>query len=208
MTMTDTVALIREAKTCSYVMVIHTPRLCGEPGFKSRLEARDESYIRCREIVDSADPSNQAEDPLKEFDSPRNKMPPRNPLLSVPAKSKPAEPKADSGKGKVQGYQERLRKSLEAVLGKQGDGELPQVVVEEIHLGEDGDEDVVFQIDLDDMLFGDDHDETGGAVPHQSILEALKAAGYDVKGEKVSETKDKKKRKPQEEAPLPERDEL
>lgn len=203
MTMTDTVAFIREAKTCSYVMVIHTPRLCGEPGFKSPLESRDESYIRCREIVDSIDPSIQVEDPLKEFDRPRNKMPPRNPLLSVP---KPAEPKADSGK--EGSYQDRLRKTLEAILSKRGDGEFPQVIVEEIHLGGDGDNDVVFQFDVDDASFGDDVGGAEGGAEHTSILETLKAAGYDVKGEKASETKEKKKRKLHDDVPQPGRDEL
>ncbi|KLO12613.1 hypothetical protein SCHPADRAFT_853699 [Schizopora paradoxa] len=55
MTMTDTILFVKETKTCHYVMVIHTPRLCGEPGFKTRLEQREEAFIRCREIVDSPD---------------------------------------------------------------------------------------------------------------------------------------------------------
>lgn len=50
--MADSIVLVREAKTCSYVLVVQTPRLCGEPGFRSRLETRDESLIRCRQIVD------------------------------------------------------------------------------------------------------------------------------------------------------------
>lgn len=52
MTMTDSILLVREAKTCSYVLVVQTPRLCGEPGFRSRLETRDESLVRCRQIID------------------------------------------------------------------------------------------------------------------------------------------------------------
>ena len=130
-------------------------------------------------------------------------MPPRNPLLSVP---KPTEPKADSGK--EESNQDKLRKVLEAVLSKRGDGEFPQVIVEEIHLGGDGDNDVFFQFDVGDALFGGDLDGAGGGVARTPILEALKAAGYDVKGEKVSETQNKKKRKPHEDAPQPERDEL
>jgi len=55
MTMTDTIVFVKETKTCHYVMVIHTPRLCGEPGFKTRLEQREEAFIRCREVVDSPD---------------------------------------------------------------------------------------------------------------------------------------------------------
>lgn len=50
--MTDSILLVREAKTCSYVLVVQTPRLCGEPGFRSRLETRDESLVRCRQIID------------------------------------------------------------------------------------------------------------------------------------------------------------
>lgn len=53
MTMTDSILLVREAKTCSYVLVVQTPRLCGEPGFRSHLETRDESLVRCRQIIDS-----------------------------------------------------------------------------------------------------------------------------------------------------------
>jgi len=53
MTMTDSILLVREAKTCSYVLVVQTPRLCGEPGFRSRLETRNESLVRCRQIIDS-----------------------------------------------------------------------------------------------------------------------------------------------------------
>jgi protein OS-9 len=32
-------------------MVIHTPRLCGVPGFRTRLEQREEAPIRCREVL-------------------------------------------------------------------------------------------------------------------------------------------------------------
>lgn len=57
MTMTDSILLVREAKTCSYVLVVQTPRLCGEPGFRSRQETREESLVRCRQIIDP--PSDQ-----------------------------------------------------------------------------------------------------------------------------------------------------
>ena len=55
--MTDSILLVRESKTCSYVLVVQTPRLCGEPGFRSRQEAREESLVRCRQIIDT--PSDQ-----------------------------------------------------------------------------------------------------------------------------------------------------
>ena len=58
--MTDTILFIKETQTCHYVMVIHTPRLCGEPGFKTRLEQRDEAFIRCREVVDDESAADRA----------------------------------------------------------------------------------------------------------------------------------------------------
>ena len=63
--MADSVLLVREAKTCSYVLVVQTPRLCGEPGFRSRRDAREESLVRCRHIIDS---------PI--IDSPSDQVPP------------------------------------------------------------------------------------------------------------------------------------
>ncbi|KAL5529227.1 hypothetical protein ACEPAG_5211 [Sanghuangporus baumii] len=54
-TMTDTILFVKETSTCHYIMVINTPRLCGEPGFKTRLEQREEAFIRCREILGSAE---------------------------------------------------------------------------------------------------------------------------------------------------------
>ena len=53
--MTDSIFFVKETSTCHYVMVIHTPRLCGEPGFKTRLQQREEAPIRCREILSPED---------------------------------------------------------------------------------------------------------------------------------------------------------
>ncbi|KAG1756545.1 uncharacterized protein EDB91DRAFT_1093253 [Suillus paluster] len=61
MTMTDSILLVREAKTCSYVLIVQTPRLCGEPGFKSRMELPEQTFIRCRQIINpSLDSTPQA----------------------------------------------------------------------------------------------------------------------------------------------------
>src|ERR1700692_3120356 len=124
MTTTDSIILVREAKTCSYVLVVHTPRLCGEPGFKSRLESRDESYIQCCEIVESIEPSTNPESPLTGTDRPLNKMSQRQPLLTVPSRppTNPPAGDASSGNGK-QDSNDRLRKMLEAVLSNKDNGE-------------------------------------------------------------------------------------
>jgi protein OS-9 len=205
MATTDTIILVREAKTCSDVLVVHTPRLCGEPGFKSRLESRDESYIRCREIVESIDPSINAENPLAGADRPSNKMSPRQPLLTVPSRSPTNPPASDAGSSTGQDYNERLRKMLEAVLGNKVDGEF---IVEQISIDQ---EDLVFQLDLNDLAADEQIDEhTGRTGTQPSLLEALRAAGIVVKGEKADDKnkEDKKGQKKADGGHLQERDEL
>jgi len=53
MTVTDTILFIKETATCHYVLVIQTPRLCGDPAFRSRRDSQEQSTIRCREIIQS-----------------------------------------------------------------------------------------------------------------------------------------------------------
>ena len=53
MTVTDTILFIKETTTCHYVLVIQTPRLCGDPAFRSRRDSQEQSTIRCREIIQS-----------------------------------------------------------------------------------------------------------------------------------------------------------
>src|SRR5258708_36019860 len=76
MTITDSVMFVKETKTCNYILVINTPRLCGEPGFKSRIDQRDAALIRCRQVVDAATLAN-ADSSLQEADHPfRQRRPP------------------------------------------------------------------------------------------------------------------------------------
>lgn len=53
MTTTDSIFFIKETKTCQYTLVIHTPRLCGEPGFRSPREDVQDTPLRCRKVVDT-----------------------------------------------------------------------------------------------------------------------------------------------------------
>lgn len=55
MTVTDTILFIKETTTCHYVLVIQTPRLCGDPAFRSRRDSQEQSTIRCREIIQSVE---------------------------------------------------------------------------------------------------------------------------------------------------------
>ncbi|KAM6500600.1 hypothetical protein JOM56_003614 [Amanita muscaria] len=105
MTMADSIIFVKEAKTCSYVLVIHTPRLCGEPGFRSRLESSDETQISCREVVGQANaPLPVTDHPLKST-RPKAVSPPRMDVPSV----------GEEAKNKV--YEELIRKTIEALFG-------------------------------------------------------------------------------------------
>ena len=55
MTVTDTILFIKETTTCHYILVIQTPRLCSDPAFRSRRDSQEQSTIRCREIIQSAE---------------------------------------------------------------------------------------------------------------------------------------------------------
>ncbi|KAI0302092.1 hypothetical protein BC826DRAFT_904473 [Russula brevipes] len=148
MTMTDSIMFVKETKTCHYNLVINTPRLCGEPGFKSRIDQRDEALIRCRQIVDAATLAN-ADSSLPESDHPfRQRRPPSANAPPLDAAETPSagaaseaaaadagdgddgasSPKAtdpDSASASENGAgpsdrSELLRRALEAILQKTG----------------------------------------------------------------------------------------
>lgn len=86
MTMTDTIMFVKETQTCEYVLVIHTPRLCGEPGFKSQLDQAPEAEIQCREVLNddgsdsSSSSSEEQEQEQDKFKHPFRRIP-RPPTL-------------------------------------------------------------------------------------------------------------------------------
>ncbi|RDB21300.1 Protein OS-9 [Hypsizygus marmoreus] len=172
MTMTDTILFVKEAKTCSYVLVIHTPRLCGEPGFKSRHDKGEENLIRCREIVDTKPPAGGAgpHSNLPDLDHPL-KAPRRKPVLPAPVK----DAKGVETKDTV--HNDLLRKTIEAILSGK-DVKHSKVVLGEVAGDKDG---VVFEI------VEEEADMTEGQVDAMDQLtDALRAAGYNVRAEKVS----------------------
>lgn len=200
MTMTDTILFVKETQTCHYVMHIATPRLCGEPGFKSRLDAREETFIRCREILDQ-DAYEAADRTLPPADHPfrmpkRSKQPVIAPAPHQPPPAVGGYKKAEDPKIKKQ--HDLIRKALQKLLGGSG-GEMKagEVYVEPIG---DGDEEVIIEFveaDYDDDAedtTSDEKDGSGaasgngkgkkGKAAAPSIEEVLRAAGYTVKGEK------------------------
>lgn len=182
MTMTDTILFVKEAKTCSYVLVVHTPRLCAAPGFKSRLDAREEARIRCREIVPHAVQGGQGE--LPESDHPVRL--PKKAVLpgkegGLPGKEAvpPAKEAAAEGKeGKEEGKEETkkikgtgadaLRRALSALMGR----EEGAVVVEL-----DPSEFAEFELEEEEFVIG-----TEGFISPE-LAAALGKAGLAVRGE-------------------------
>jgi protein OS-9 len=55
MTTTDSIYLIKETSICNYVMIIHSPHLCGLPGFKADHSDVEIAKVRCREVISDAD---------------------------------------------------------------------------------------------------------------------------------------------------------
>ncbi|KAF5315877.1 hypothetical protein D9611_004616 [Ephemerocybe angulata] len=198
MVMTDHILFVKEAKTCSYVVVIHTPRLCGEPGFKSRRDLGEETLIRCREVVEvlpDKPPVRRnfiSDQPFKT--TRRNTvLPPPQPKEKAASASSSDDPKA-----KEELYNELLKNALEAfLLGNTreagGEDSTSKTLKEAI---EDGEVIVEFV------------DDIGGQPPEQSrkIVEALRAAGYDVRSESVKARKSGKKSDDKDAAALKEKE--
>ena len=190
MQMTDHILFVKETKTCSYVLVVHTPRLCGEPGFKSRHDVGGEAEIRCRAIVNN-NPSSPLD--LPTADHPVD-YPLRKTYLPAPPKSEKGSESGDQSSNRDKAFNELLRKTLEALVGPDG-------------LAAEGEGD--FFLDV-----ADDANDVDG----DRLVEALRAAGFNVEAEVVKvrpdkdgkrddRKQDKKKKEPGSRAD-PRRDEL
>ncbi|KAI0256759.1 hypothetical protein BJV78DRAFT_1150698 [Lactifluus subvellereus] len=208
MTMTDNIMFVKETKTCNYILVINTPRLCGEPGFKSRVDQRDEALIRCRQVVDATTLAN-ADSTLPESDHPflqrrasANKPPP--PLDAAEATSgagasqeTDSDADADDGSHKVAdnagalGHSDLLRRALEAILQRAGNppgegaGAAPRVVVEDVGGGEMMIE-FISEVAVNDEGDLEQRVEDLSRLMDPDMFEAaLREAGFDVRDEEV-----------------------
>ncbi|KIY62956.1 hypothetical protein CYLTODRAFT_426514 [Cylindrobasidium torrendii FP15055 ss-10] len=90
MTTSDNILFIKESKTCSYVLVINTPRLCSEPGFKTKRDATEQAYIQCRPVVDDVDAAKATVQDPSYYDFPSK--------FTRPQVHLPAPPKAKAVK--------------------------------------------------------------------------------------------------------------
>jgi len=212
MTMTDSVMFVKETKTCHYILVINTPRLCGEPGFKSRIDQRDAALIRCRQVVDASTLAN-ADSSLPEADLPFSQRrppvanhPPLDPAEALSgagvetdggdASQTATGPDAKDNAGAYD-HNDLLRRALEAILKKTGNpqgndagagaGTTPRVVVEDIGDGEMVIE-FISEIEMNDEGGGDAQrraDDISKVMDSKVFEDALRAAGFDVRDEEV-----------------------
>ncbi|KAK0503162.1 hypothetical protein EDD18DRAFT_621385 [Armillaria luteobubalina] len=162
MTMSDTILFVKESKTCSYVLVINTPRLCGEPGFKSRRDVTEQGIIRCREIVREMPKPLPAIDAALDFP---------HKLMRVKAELPPAPVKKAKGGG--ESYDELLRKAVDVLLGS--GGKLGELESGKVVVSDDGEVVVEIIEDLDDL----DGVQGDGALADR-LIDALRAAGIEV----------------------------
>jgi len=190
MATTDTIAFVKESRTCAYVLVIHTPRLCGEPGFMSK-DVGEQASIACREVVPGipADHSDAAF--LRDTDHPL-KMPRRKLVLPAPPTLAPGTTAKDAGgaSGKVS---DMIRKALDTI--KWGSPELG-----ELEMLDDGEGNVVIQFVEEIPLEDYDFDPVVAAAEDDAradrIVDILREAGVDIKKTgKVANEKDTKNKK-------------
>ena len=202
MTMTDSIMFVKETKTCHYILVINTPRLCSEPGFKSRVDQHEEASIRCRQVVDAAALAN-ADNSLPESDHPYRQR--RAPASSNTPPPLDAAEKED-GLGRddddsathepdTLDRNDLLRRALEAIFQnaagnpEAGDGAAgaaePRVVVEDVGDGEMVIE-FISEVQLDDGVdLERSVDDLSRLMDSNMFEDALRAAGFDVRDEGV-----------------------
>ncbi|KAF8447586.1 hypothetical protein L210DRAFT_958266 [Boletus edulis BED1] len=202
MTMSDSILLIREAKTCSYVLVVQTPRLCGEPGFRSHLETRDETLIRCRQIINPtsgqvpASESTQLEQRqtgeqinLNEFDHPLHLLN-RKSRFTIPTPP-PLQSSLESGSGDIDNsqWEDIWKRAVEALM-KSPDlqalgGNNPQVFFDR---GENGE--IVIEILEEIPMEGSGDGAVQGDVTaeeYAQLRDALRNAVFDMRRDRETE---------------------
>ncbi|KAG1877890.1 hypothetical protein DFJ58DRAFT_740492 [Suillus subalutaceus] len=219
MTMADSILLVREAKTCSYVLIVQTPRLCGEPGFKSRMELPEQTFIRCRQIINPSLDSTPQTTHLEQRKPDGHRIPQDSDLpsyLNRETRFAVPSPAAKSSLGPSGGQSEDLldgilKRTLEALVPELQSlsGETSQVILGRGQNGEIVIE-ILEEIPLDDLGESDLQERNTDDYAH--ITEIIRKAGYqlnELKDEKEQEDDEVRDGQREESEKFPERkDEL
>jgi protein OS-9 len=179
MTHSDSIYLVKELATCSYVLVIHSPHLCELPGFKPETAVGQVESVKCRPVVgdDEAVPvmesSKASRYPLgMKVQRPSLPAPPSPPIRKVTRKpsrdqkqAQPAPVKIPENE-KLEALEDKLIRS-EAALER---------LIELLHLGPGAAGEVELTSLLEDTVGGElVSDEERDEVAEGSKLELLRS---------------------------------
>lgn len=176
--------------------MIHTPRICSEPGFKSQRDSIKSAPIRCREIVsrDTVE-TDHSKHPLESavpiaLPSARPVLPPAPPP-PAPVADENKEKKA-KGKGKTSAEEsEFVQVALKALFGAHAQDRA--LAGKKVRIEVNGG---VHEVDFTELgldLEPGEGRDIGGLQSH--LADVLKAAGYDVRTDEWPEEQDEKKGK-------------
>ncbi|QRW00154.1 glucosidase II beta subunit-like protein [Ceratobasidium sp. AG-Ba] len=191
MSSVDHIVFVKEVSVCNYLIVIHTPRICSEPGFKSQRDSVKAAPVRCREIV--------SHDTVKfdrsQFESPiPNFLAPSRPIL--PAAPPPSQLKDKVAKGKSTDESDEKRKFLDVAIS----------ALFGAHVKDRALAGKTVRVELDDGVHELDFRNVGldavedGTIPdmetvQRRMAEVLKAAGYDVRTDEWELAEERQKNK-------------
>ncbi|CAE6439684.1 unnamed protein product [Rhizoctonia solani] len=185
------IMFVKEVSVCNYLIVIHTPRICSEPGFKSQRDSVKAAPIRCRHIV----PEDTVEFDHTRFESPvPHSVPPALPILpAAPPVHKDnqgsnADKKAGGKKSSTLGENEKQTEFVKVALGALFDAHTQDRALagKKIRVDVDGD---IHELDFTEIGLDS---VVGGDVPDMNALQerlakVLRSAGYDVQDDEWPE---------------------
>ncbi|CAE6425996.1 unnamed protein product [Rhizoctonia solani] len=188
MSSVDQIMFVKEVSVCNYLIVIHTPRICSEPGFKSQRDSVKAAPIRCRHIV----PEETVEFDRTQLESPvPRSVPPALPILPpAPPVQRDNQGSGDkkAEKKSTLGENEKQNEFVKVALGALFDAHTQDRALagKKIRVDVDGD---VHELDftnigLDSIVVGDVPDMDA---LQERLAKVLRSAGYDVQGDEWPE---------------------
>ncbi|GAB1517186.1 Protein OS-9 [Rhizoctonia solani] len=184
------IMFVKEVSVCNYLIVIHTPRICSEPGFKSQRDSVKAAPIRCRQVVPES--TVEFDRTLLESPVPRSVPPvlpilPPAPPIQKETQGNSGDKKAGPGGGKKSstlGEDEKQAEFVKVALGALFNAHTQDRALagKKVRVDVDGD---VHELDFTEV--GLDSVATGD-VPDMNTLQerlakALRAAGYDLQAD-------------------------